>query len=89
MWGVPLDHPSITGLTIHQLLMYQALILQDRNRDIEKHRGYIEYAMAFMKPQAVAKIQEYRKSLEETSDIFSQQVEQMFGKPLEEKKTNG
>jgi len=62
------------------------LIDSDRQREFEKTRNAIEYGLAFLKPEAIQKLlrqRENEKEIEENSQVFEQQVLDMFGKPLQ------
>ncbi len=86
-WGVPIHDPQIDDLNHLQLLLYQALINNDRERDVRDSRDHVEYSMAFMKPEVLSKLIRDRETGIHTArsaqdPVFMKQVQDRFGKPL-------
>lgn len=77
----------IQKLSGHELLLYHELLVKDKENTRLTTRSYVEYAMAFLKPEVLQKILKDRE-LEQTEaqnnkEIFEKQVADMFGKPLQ------
>jgi len=88
LWHKEYDSPYWDKLHPVQWRYYAEHIALDAKEKIEQLRDISEYAMAFHNYEAVKSVQEARElqaSLEdeEITDIFSQQVEQLFGSKID------
>jgi len=88
LWHKEYDSPYWDKLHPVQWRYYAEHIALDAKEKTEQLRDISEYAMAFHNYQAVKSVQEARElqeSLEdeEITDIFSQQVEKLFGSKID------
>jgi len=88
LWRKEYDSPYWDKLHPVQWRYYAEHIALDAKEKIEQLRDISEYAMAFHNYEAVKSVQEARElqaSLEdeETTDIFSQQIADLFGSKID------
>lgn len=87
---MPADHKIFEELNQAQWLWYMHNFLKDQEEEFTSRRDFIEYHASFIEPQAVNKIRESRKKAVEIDDTeFSQNIQDMFGRPLPNMKNPG
>jgi poly(3-hydroxyalkanoate) synthetase len=63
--------------------------MKDKEETFDRTRDFIEYNASFMEPEVVRKVKDAReKSVNVDTDSFNEGLERLFGRRLDEKKTN-
>lgn len=85
IFQVPVNHEYIRNINPAQMFFYSSMINEDRKKDFEEKRDYIEYLASFINGKAVQDIKTARDnpSAQISDEDFEKQIRGTFGRDID------